>query len=181
MDSGIAITDLGLNDFRMDLVNYIKNNEGIKNSPTGMHTVVSADLSLGIKQGIIYVLKNINSNVNIDNTNQLHPFYLVYIDMQGNVLCNHLNVKKTLDILRSICRGKTTTIKKMYELFNAETNEGKDMSKYSNLLNSVVASILKVKDEGDVDSLFTDGGLSALNNNIKGIEDFELISFIVIK
>ena len=99
MNTGISITDLGLNEFRMDLVEYVKHNENLNKVPNGMHSVVFSDESIGLEKGVIYVLKNINNNVNIDNMNQLHPFYLVYIKEDGTVLSNHLCVKNTLDIL----------------------------------------------------------------------------------
>ena len=69
----------------------------------------------------------------------------------------------------------------MYELFNDETDDGKNMIKYSGLLNKSIEAVLHVKDESDVDSLFTAGGTTALMNNIKGLEDFELLTFVVIK
>lgn len=181
MNSGISITDLGLNDFRMDLVNYIKSGENLAGVPNGMHAVVPANPEKGIKRGAIFVLKNINTEVNIDNTNQLHPFYLVYIAHDGEVLSHHLNVKHTLDILRLVAKGKSEPILSICEVFNEETDEGKKMDMYSNLLSQSIQSIISVKDESDVDSLFSEGGTTALLNSIKGLEDFELISFMVIR
>ena len=181
MGSGVSITDLGLNDFRMDLVNYINQHGSLESVPNGMHSVCKKDEEKGIHSGVIFVLKNINSDVNIDNTNQLHPFYLVYISEDGEVISNHLEVKNTLDILRSISKGKDAPIEEVYEPFNEETNDGKNIEKYSALLNHAIESILNVKDEKDVDSLFTAGGTTALINNIKGLEDFELITFVVVK
>lgn len=181
MGAGVSITDLGLNDFRMDLVNYIKENGDFEKVANGIHTVCKKDIERGIVGGVIFVLKNINQDVNIKNTNQLHPFYLVYINDAGEVISNHLNVKNTLDILRKISKGEKMPIEEVYELFNEETNDGKNMKKYSELLNRSIESILNVKDEGDVESLFSPGGTTALLNNIKGLEDFELISFTVIK
>jgi superfamily II DNA or RNA helicase len=181
MGSGVSITDLGLNDFRMDLVNYINEHGSLDSVPNGVHSVCEKELEKEIKEGAIFVLKNINSDVNIDNTNQLHPFYLIYIQEDGEIISNHLNVKNTLDILRVISKGKDKPIKEVYELFNKETQDGKNMDKYSGLLNSSIKSILNVKDESDVDSLFSAGGTSALVNNIKGLEDFELLTFIVVK
>ena len=181
MGSGVSITDLGLNDFRMDLVNYIKANGSLSSIANGMHAVCKKDAARGIEEGVIFVLKNINSAVNIDKTNQLHPFYLVYITTDGKIVSNHLNVKNTLDILRLLCKGNTEAIKDVYELFNDETNDGKNMEKYSGLLNSSIEAVLNVKDEKDVDSLFSAGGTTALMHNIKGLEDFELLTFVVIK
>jgi len=181
MGSGVSITDLGLNDFRMDLVNYINENGSLESVSNGIHSVCKKNIEKGIEEGVIFVLKNINSGVNIDNTNQLHPFYLVYIKDNGEILSNHLNVKNTLDILRVISKGENLPIKSVYDIFNDETNEGKKMDKYSALLNNSIESVLNVKDESEVDSLFSPGGTTALVNNIKGLEDFELITFTIIK
>lgn len=180
MNTGISITDLGLNEFRMDLVEYVKHNENLNKVPNGMHSVVFSDESIGLEKGVIYVLKNINNNVNIDNMNQLHPFYLVYIKEDGTVLSNHLCVKNTLDILRKISKGHIEPIKEAYMKFNDETDDGKDMKKYSELLNESIDSIINIKEESDIDSLFRSSGTTMLLNDIKGLEDFELISFMVV-
>lgn len=180
MNTGISITDLGLNEFRMDLVEYVKLNPNLNKVPNGMHSVVFADKSIGLEKGVIYVLKNINSDVNIDNMNQLHPFYLVYIKEDGTVISNHLCVKNTLDIFRKISKNHLEPIKEAYMKFNDETNDGKDMMKYSKLLNESINSIINIKEESDIDSLFRSGGTTMLLNDIQGLEDFELISFMVI-
>ncbi len=180
MNSGISITDLGLNDFRMDLIDYINNNEDLDKIPNGMHSVVHSDLSKGIEPGVIYILKNNNEDVNIDNLNQLHPYYLVYIKEDGEVLSNHLSVKSTLDILRGLSKDKKEPIRSAYNIFNNNTNDGKNMKLYSSLLNNSIDSIINIKEETDIDSLFSKGGTTMLQNDIKGLEDFELITFLVI-
>lgn len=180
MNTGISITDLGLNEFRMDLVEYIKNNGDLDKIPFGLHSVVHENKMIGVEKGVIYVLKNINNEINIDSMNQLHPFYLVYIKEDGEILSNHLNVKHTLDILRMISKDKNSPIKSAYNIFNEFTNDGKDMKLYSNLLSQSIDSIINIKDENDIDSLFRTGGTTMLKNNIKGLEDFELITFMVV-
>lgn len=182
MDNSISITDLGLNDFRMDLLNYIDEKGDIANVSNGIHTVCQKDISKNIDNGVIFILKNINQNVNIDNINQLHPFYLVHIDKEGEIISNHLNVKNILDTIRYLCKGKEEPIKEVYELFNEETKDGKDMSEYSYLLSEAISSIIDTKDESALDSLLNGGGASSLfTDSVKGLEDFELISFIVIR
>ncbi len=180
MNTGISITDLGLNDFRMDLLDYINHNHKLVDMPNGMHSVVHENKEFGIEKGVIYILKNINNHINIDNMNQLHPFYVIYISEAGKVISNHLNVKSTLDILRGICRGQSEPIKSAYKQFNEETNDGKEMKKFSLLLSNCIESILNVKEENDIESLFSTGGTTMLKNDIKGLEDFELISFMVV-
>ncbi|MCG1037298.1 helicase-related protein [Polaribacter sargassicola] len=181
MDAGISITDLGLNDFRMDLVNYINAGNDLSGIPNGMHAVCPKIPEKGIDEGVIFVLKNINAEINIDNTNQLHPFYLVYIKQNGDIISNHLNVKNTLDVLRGIAKGRTEPIAELFEVFNAETKDGKHMKPYSELLEKAIESIISVKDESVIDSLFSTGGTANLLGNIKGLEDFDLITFLVIK
>ena len=139
-----------------------------------------AEPEKGIEKGVIYVLKNINNTVNIDNMNQLHPFYLVYIKEDGEILSNHLNVKNTLDIFRTVSSGKEYPIKEAYSRFNEETDDGRNMEKYSELLNTSIDSIINIKEENDIESLFTPGGTTMLKNDIQGLEDFELITFMVI-
>ena len=180
MDTGVSITDLGLNDYRMDLLEYIKVNGNLDYVLNGMHSVVLSDQENGIEKGTIFVLKNINSSVKIESSNQLHPFYIVYIREDGQVLSNHLSVKNTLDLLRYISKDNKEPIKEAYNKFNDETNDGSNMTKYSELLNKSIEAIINVKEETDIESLFRRGGTTMLQNDIKGLEDFELIAFVVI-
>lgn len=181
MNTGVSITDLGLNDFRMDLVNYVKENGDMDTVPFGMHTVVGSDPEKGIIPGVIYVLRNVNAEVNINNQNRLHPFYLVYISEDAEVIIDHLNVKKTMDFLRALCKGRSEPVKEACDQFNQETDDGKKMGKYSMLLEETIKSMIHVKEESDLDSLFSFGGTTALIDTIQGLEDFELIAFVVIR
>ena len=104
----------------------------------------------------------------------------MYIKENGEILSNHLSVKNTLDLLRYVSKGKKEPIKEAYTKFNDITNDGSDMSKYSELLNKSIESIINIKEENDIDSLFRKGGTTMLQNDIKGLDDFELIAFVVI-
>ena len=179
MNTGISIMDLGLNEFRLDLLEYIKTNDDLDQKPFGMHAVVPATDDL--PPGVIFVLKNRNNGINIDNLNRIHPFYMVYVGMDGQVVCDYLNPKKLLDDMRLLCRGKNKPIQEVYKVFNKETNDGKNMAKMSALLSEAINSIIDVKEESDIDSLFRKGGTSALLSEVSGIDDFELICFIVVK
>ena len=179
MTTGISIMDLGLNEFRLDLLDYIKHHPDVDKSPYGLHSIAPA--SKDNPAGVIYVLKNRSNSVNIDNQNRLHPFYMVYISNDGEVICDHLSPKQMLDKMRYICKGKTEPIPQLYKKFNKETQDGKDMSKLSKLLGDAIASIIEVKEESDIDSFLEGGQVSFLNNEIKGLNDFELICFLVVK
>ena len=179
MSTGISIMDLGLNEFRLDLLEYIKNHGDMDTKPKGLHAVVSSSEEL--PEGVIFVLKNVNNSVNIDNQNRIHPFYMVYIGMDGEIICDYLNPKLLLDDIRLLCRGKKEPIVDLCQKFNEETNDGKDMQELSNLLRETIYSIIDTKEERDIDSLFTVGGTSALISVVSGLDDFELISFLVVK
>lgn len=179
MSSGISIMDLGLNEFRLDLLEYVKRHPEIEKAPFGLDSVVPA--SEDAPPGVIFVLKNRSDSVNIDNQNRLHPFYMVYIADDGNVVCDHLSPKAMLDKMRFLCKGKSEPIPQVYKKFNKETKDGKDMSKFSDLLGKAIASIIEVKEESDIDSFLGGGQISFLSNDIKGLDDFELICFLVIR
>ncbi|MBR3300344.1 MAG: DEAD/DEAH box helicase family protein [Clostridia bacterium] len=179
MSSGINIMDLGLNEFRLDLLEYVKTHPDIDKTPFGLHAVVPA--TEDTPAGVVFVLKNRSNTVNIDNQNRLHPFYMVYIKNDGEVACDHLSPKQMLDNMRRLCKGKTEPIPELYKQFNKETNDGKNMKLFSKLLNDSISSIIDVKEKNEILSLFKPGGTTLKNQNFKGISDFELVTFLVVK
>lgn len=179
MSAGISIMDLGLNEFRLDLLEHIKQHPDIEKSPFGLHSVVPAGEDT--PAGVIYVLKNRLNSVNIDNQNRLHPFYMVYISNDGEVICDHLSPKRMLDKMRFLCKGKTEPITELYRAFNKETRDGRNMAQFSKLLGDAIASIIEVKSESDIDSFLRGAQVSFLANAIKGLDDFELICFLVVR
>ena len=181
VDGSITITDLGLNEFRMDMVAYIKEHGEPKNIAHGLYCVVRHDDEKNIPKGVIYVLKNRNSAVNIGDKNRLHPYYLVYLDEAGNVVRNHMEVKAILDILRTTCKHHTEPIADLCRAYNRETKDGYKMDKYSRLLDRSIESIIDVKEAVDLNTLFNTGSDILFNSGIKGLDDFELITFVVIK
>lgn len=179
MSEGISIMDLGLNEFRLDLLEYLKTHPDMERKPRDLHAVVPATEEL--PEGVIFVLRNVNNSVNIDNQNRIHPFYMVYIGREGDVICDYLNPKQLLDDVRLLCRGKSEPIKAVYTKFNEETDDGRNMAEMSELLSMAIDSIIDTKEESDIDSLFSAGGTSALMSDISGLSDFELICFLVVK
>jgi SNF2 family DNA or RNA helicase len=179
MSSGISIMDLGLNEFRLDLLEYTHNHPDLDKTPYGLHSVAPA--SEDNPSGVIYVLKNRFNSVNIDNQNRLHPFYMVYISDEGEVICDHLSPKQMLDKIRFLCKGKTDALPELYNQFNKETHNGRNMTELSKLLGQAISSIIEVKEESDIDSFLGGGQVSFLANEIKGLDDFELICFLVVR
>ena len=179
MNTGVSIMDLGLNEFRLDLLEYINTNHDVEHTPLGLHAVVhAADQA---PAGTVFVLKNRTAGVNIDHKNQLHPFYMVYIKDDGEVLVDHLHPKDLLDKMRLLCKPMSKPDVKLCRDFNKETRDGLRMGKYSGLLGKAIESIVTKKEESDMDS-FLDGFAGELfEERITGLDDFELICFLVIK
>ncbi len=179
MNSGISIMDLGLNEFRLDLLDYMKTDPDIHHAPFGLHAIVEA--SDDVPEGVFYILKNISNGVNIDNQNRLHPFYMVYISSNEEVICNHLSPKKLLDLMRHLCKGESEPILDLCRQFNLETQDGRKMDRYSRLLESAIGSIVQVKTEKEIESFFTAADAIPTGAAIKGLHDFEMICFLVVK
>ena len=181
LKTGVSITDLGLNDFRMDLLGYVKANGDLSRTPCGMHAVVPAKPEHGLHPGVIFTLRNRNPEINVNQHNWLHPYYLVYISRTGEIIHNHTEVKHLLDLVRSCCKDQTQPIARACHMFNQETADGRKMQAYSDLLGKTIRSMIEVKEEKDIDSLFSAGKTTALLNTISGLDDFELITFLVIQ
>jgi hypothetical protein len=179
MTSGISIMDLGLNEFRLDLLDYAKSHPDLDKTPFGLHAVTQSGDDL--PNGVIFVLKNRSNTVNIDNQNRLHPFYMVYISEKQEVLVNHLEPKEILDKLRFLCKGKTAPITDLSDAFNRQTRDGRKMGLYSDLLGKAIASIIEVKEDQDMENFLNGKHTSFLSSTINGLDDFELICFLVVK
>jgi len=180
-DNGITISDLGLNEFRMDAVSFMKEYGEPNRVPKGLHAVVEKDLDKGIVPGTIFILKNYNNNVNINKQNRLHPYYLLYIDDNGELVHNHLDAKEVLDKMRYTCKGRKEPIPAVYKIFNEETDDGLNMTKYNKLLGDSINGIVEVKNSTDLWYLFKKGREVLNQKEIKGLDDFELLAFIVVK
>ncbi|WP_260262879.1 C-terminal helicase domain-containing protein [Lactobacillus delbrueckii] len=175
MNEGISITDLGLNDFRMDLLAYMKEHKDLDHLPFGIHAVVHGD-----KPGVIFVLKNVNKKINIKDRNRLHPFYMVYVDMDGEILVNHLQPKDILDEMRHLAKGRNEPDKELCKEFNRVTKDGRQMQEVSRLLEHAIGSIIEAKNEEDIESFFSAGTTTFQSGGFSGLDDFELIDFLVV-
>lgn len=176
MTNGVSIMDLGLNDFRMDLLSYMKEHPDIDHMPLGIHAVAH-----GEKPGVIFVLKNVNAKINIRNLNRLHPFYMVYVGTNGEIIANHLQPKDALDVMRHLAKGKNTPDMDLCRKFNKETKNGRNMGRVSQLLEDAIGSIIEAKDEEDISSFFSAGETTFQLGGFSGLKDFELICFMVVK
>ena len=179
MTSGISIMDLGLNEFRLDLLEYVRAHDSLERTPFGLHAVAPA--SSEIPPGVIYVLKNGSNTVKRKSQNRLHPFYMIYITDEGDIACDYLSPKSMLDKMRFVCKGQTEALPNLYRRFNEETRDGHDMNKLSKLLREAISSIMEVKEKSDINQFLDGDQVSFLADEIKGLNDFELICFLVIR
>jgi superfamily II DNA/RNA helicase len=184
ISGGISITNLTLNDFKMDLMEYMKTNrDQLASSPMGIYAIteVPEDLQDQIKPGVIFTLKQVNQQIEAEKQNVLYPYYLVYIAKDGTVQYNFLHSKKVLDYFKKLCSSNNEVLYDLVKLFNQETDDGRDMSAYSDLLSKAIDNILGKKEEVGVASLFSKGGTTLRLNTSSGMEDFELVSFLIIR
>lgn len=198
MNSGVSIMDLGLNEFRLDLLEYINQGHDIEHTPHGLHAIVPA--TADTPPGVVFVLKNRNNSVNIDRKNRLHPFYMVYVasvsseelavrykinstplTSHSSLYIDHLDPKGLLDRMRHLCRGKSEPILELCRKFNGETRDGQRMGTYSRLLGDAIASIVKVKEQSDLFSFFEGDPNALFGNEVRGLDDFELICFLIVR
>lgn len=179
MNTGVSIMDLGLNEFRLDLLAYMKDNPDVEHTPNGLHAVTRSQKDT--PEGVIFVLKSRKDALPLDVKNRLHPFYMVYIGMDGNVIINHLSPKDLLDRFRSLCKDKAEPDKDLCHLFNKETRDGADMSRYSKLLNQAVESIVQTKEVSDMESFLTGAQTTLFTGRKAEPDDFELIDFLVVR
>ena len=184
LSGGVSITDLTLNDFRMDLSAFMKDNlDLLERAPTGLHAAATLDATLkldGVPPGVIFCLKNIGKPVNREDGYALAPYYLTYVADDGAVPLNFVQSKKILDILKKQGHGKRSPDSEAMARMNAVTRNGKDMSHYRTLLEAAVASIVGKSEEKGVESLFTRGGTNLTKDSFQGMEDFEVVSFMVV-
>lgn len=180
INGNISITDLNFNDFKMDLVNFQKNNDmDMENIPTGMYAIAKQNIDEA-KKGVIFCLKQINKDIKPSENNPLNPFFLVYIKDNREILYNFIQSKKILDLYKKLCSGKNELYKELINNFNDETNNADNMDKFTKFLESTVENIIGKEEEKGLESLFS-FGISNIQGKNKNLDDFELISFLVIK
>lgn len=185
MTGGVSITDLTLNDFRMDLSAFMKEQmTALESAPTGLFAVTRIDPALrdpDIESGVIFCLKNITGKAAHDDSYALAPYYLVYVTDSGQIKYNFVQAKKILDILKKQGLGWHRPDTKAVAKYLLDTENGKDTSQYRHALELAVGSIIGKAEEKGVESLFSRGGTVLTKDSFKGIEDFEVISYLIIK
>ncbi len=182
--NSISITDLTFNDFKIELMDYMKENKDeLERAPKGIYSIIDIpnELREDVEPGVIFLLRQVTGTTESMERNPLSPYYLVYIGEDNQVKYNYINSKKVLDYYQKLCVGKKEVLHELVKDFNMETNDGKDMEKYSSLLVETIENILGKKQEAGVKSLFSKGGTAVIKQDINGLEEFELVTFLIIK
>jgi len=165
----------------MDLVNYMKKNKKvIEKAATGMYAIAKSNTEEATG-GVIFCLKQINKDIKPSENNPLNPYFLVFLEDDGSVKYNYIQSKKILDLYKKLCGGASELYSELIEEFNRETNNAQDMSKYAKYLETVVENIVGKEEEKGIESLFSFGATTLSNDMVKGLDDFELVSFLVVK
>ena len=189
MTGGVSITDLTLNDFRMDLSGYINQKENLaklENAPFGFYSVTPIDKVLaaeGIKPGVVFCLKNIRTGteaVQVDSNYPLAPYFLVYVSDNAVVELNFTQSKKIIDLLKRQAFTHTTVASQAVELMESRTRHGQDMEHYQHLLAVAVDNIAGKSEEKGIESLFIRGGTVLSATSSQGIEDFAVVSYLIL-
>lgn len=184
ISGAISITDLTFNDFKIELMEYMKTKrKALDEAPNGMYAVSKIDESISdiVKPGVIFTLRQVKGKDQSKEQNPLFPYYMVYITDDGEVQLSFLHAKKILDYYKKLCSGKGEVLKELVEEFNKETNDGRRMEHYSDLLEVSIENIIGKKQDIGISSLFSKGGTTMQKSLFDGIEDFELITFLVLK
>lgn len=184
ISGAISITDLTFNDFKIELMEYMKTKrKALDEAPNGMYAVTKIDESISdiVKPGVIFTLRQVKGKDQSKEQNPLFPYYMVYITDDGEVQLSFLHAKKILDYYKKLCSGKGEVLKELVEEFNKETNDGRNMKHYSDLLEASIENLIGKKQDIGVASLFSKGGTTMQRSLFDGIEDFELITFLVLK
>ncbi len=184
ISGGISITDLTFNDFKIELMEYMKTKKkALAEAPNGMYAIAKIDESVKdvIKPGVIFTLRQVKGKEQSRDQNPLFPYYMVYITNEGNVQLTFIHAKKILDYYKKLCFGKKEVFKELVEEFNKETDDGRKMRHYSDLLEVSIENLIGKKQDVGVASLFNKGGTVMPEKILDGVKDFELITFLVIK
>lgn len=197
LNENLSLTDFTLEDFRIELLKFLENNrQRLEESPLGLYAIVPApskddeelfpfsqSLTEIIKPGVVFCLKQIGNTEGNEEVNPLNPYFLIYIRDDGTVRYNYTQSKQVLEILRNLCQGKRTAYHELCDVFNAETSQGKNMNKYSELIKKSVYEITRMFKRRVASKLTSDRGslLIPKEKQVNNLNDFELITWLVIK
>ena len=199
MTDSISFSDFSLEDFRTDLMQFIENNKMLlEDAPLGLYSIVPSpsgefnhlieykNLDDQVKNiiapGILFCLKQKGETQGNEKLNPLQPYFLIYIRQDGTTRFNYFHVKQILEIYRILCHDQSQPIEDLCNIFDEETHNGKEMSAYTELLDKAVNSIVGTFKKKAGASLFAkDGIIPDINKQLNDSDNFELVTWLIIK
>jgi hypothetical protein len=183
LNNGISITDLTLNDFRIDLGGYLRDHrEQLERMPFGSFAVTTTGGDEAVQPGVIFCLRAMGEKAYqaLDPAYPLAPHYLLHVGDDGQVLLTYTQAKPLLDRLKRVSMGRDLPDALACKRMEKATRNGADMSHYQQLLASGVEALVGKSSERAVASLFTPGGTYALQGEFRGINDVEVVAYLVV-
>jgi SNF2 family DNA or RNA helicase len=190
-NESVALNEFTLDDFRMDLSNYVEaNRTALQDAPYGLYGVVPASSEhASVKPGVIYCLRQQNQALEkskdkkAETVNPLSPYFLVYVQSDGTVRYNFTAPKQVLDIFRALCQGKTEPYEELCRIFDDTTAHGQSMGQYTQLLEKTVQAIVDQFAKKNAANLFAGRGGKLMDSSktVQNTSDFELITWLVIQ
>jgi hypothetical protein len=182
LSTGVSIADLTLTDFRIDMAQYAKAHPGVAESlPLGTFAVTTAE-DADIEPGVVFCLRSERDagEPRVEDGYPLAPIYLVHVGDDGAIVLPYTQAKRLLDRLKRLCVGRDLTDDGACARFDRATKRGADMQPTQELLAAAVASVVGKAEERAVASLFSGGGTHGLKGEFAGINDFEVLAFLVV-
>jgi hypothetical protein len=180
----ISLTDFTLDDFRMELSKYLESNRKLlADAPLGLYAVVPPHPDYAtIAPGVIFCLRH-KTVTNPDTINPLQPYFLVYVRDDCEVRYGFAQPKQILEIYRLLCANRTTPYEELCRLFDRATDNGRDMSRYNQLLQSAVSSIARTFKQRSLAQLQTSRSatLPDQQQQVTATTDFDLVTWLIIK
>ena len=181
----IALNEFTLDDFRVELMKYIEaNRQVLADAPLGLYAVVPthADYPV-ITPGVVFCLRQKGGGTGNEQINPLHPYFLVYVRENGDVRFTFAQPKQILELYRLLCAGVKNPHEELCALFDAQTDNGEDMTPYNGLLEKAVQSLSSTYKKRAIGNLLSSRSsvLPKLDQQVGKTTDFELVTWLVIK
>ena len=211
LDDAPTLGDFTLDHFIAQLLRYLeRNRDALEAMPSGVYAVAEANAAADgnadaghAAPGVIFCLKQRNAGdadagtggnagrgANADSRRQVasprHPFYFVYILDSGAIRFGCANLVQTLAVFEAAAAGRTAPLTALCDRFDRETEQGRNMAHYDQLLNDAVAHIAQSSAGAQLGGLGMGGGgrgvrLTPAAETPRTAGDFELLTWLVIQ
>lgn len=184
-NESVALNEFTLDDFRIDLMNYIESErKTLEDAPFGLYAVVPPDPEYPMMaKGVIFCLRQKGDSTGNEEINPLQPYFLVYIREDGEVRYTFAQPKQILEMYRLLCAGVKKPYDELCNLFDEQTDNGTDMTQYNELLHKAVNSLSRTYQRRAIGNLISGRGgtLPKRQKQVSSVTDFELITWLVIQ